>query len=77
MDDGVRITIPTGNFHEVVLLFLQVPSLLRNAPGAVIKTPYCTSLHMCWMVRPKVQVPVRVFLFTIYSDIKYTILLQC
>ena len=56
-------------FHEVVLLFPQVLFLLRNAPGAVVKTPYCTPLHICWIVRPKVQVSVRVCMFTVYSNV--------
>ena len=47
-DDGTRITIPLESFHEVVFLLLEVLSLLRDASGVVIKTPYCTSLHMCW-----------------------------
>ena len=76
MEEGARITIPHETFHEVVLL-LQVLSLLRNAPGAVVKTPYGTPLHMCWMVRPKVQVPVCVLLFPAYSNVKFTILLPC
>ena len=42
-DEGARITIPDESFHEVVLL-LQVLSLLRNAAGMVIKTPYHTSI---------------------------------
>ena len=35
MDEGVRITIPYESFYEVVLLFLEVLSSLRNAPGEV------------------------------------------
>ena len=62
---------------EVVLLFLEVLSLLSNAPGTVVKTPYHTFLHVCWMVRPKVQVPVHVCLFAVYSDVKFTIRLPC
>ena len=44
-------------FHEVVLLFLQVLSLLCDAPWqcVVVKTLYCIPLHTCWMVRPKVH----------------------
>ena len=57
-DEGARITIPNESFHKEVLLLPQVLSLMRNAPGAVIKTLYCTLLHTCRMVRPKVQVPV-------------------
>ena len=52
-DEGVRITITHESFHEVVLL-LQVLSLLGSAPGMVVKSPGCTPLHICWMVRPKV-----------------------
>ena len=37
MDEGARITVPHESFHEVVLLFLQVLSLLRNASGVVVK----------------------------------------
>ena len=37
--------------------------LLCDAPSAVVDTPYRTPLHMCWMVRPKVEVPVRVRLY--------------
>ena len=48
-DEGAGITIPYEIFHDVVLLFLQVLALLRNAPGAVIKTPYHTPLHKSWM----------------------------
>ena len=76
-DKGTRITIPHEGFHEVVLLIPEVSPLLRYAPGAVVKTPYRTPLHMCWMMRPKVQVPVRVRLFTVYSDVKFTIFLPC
>ena len=46
--DEVRITIPHEfqSFHEVVLRLLQVLSLLRNAPGTIIKTSHHTALHM-------------------------------
>ena len=70
-DKGTKITIPHEGFHEVVP---EVLSLLRNAPGAVVKTPYRIPLHMCW---PKVQVPVRVHLFMVYSSVQFTILLPC
>ena len=64
-DEGARITVPLESFHEVVLLFLQVLSLL------VVKTlPYRTPFHMCWMVRPKVQVSVCICLqYTVISSL--------
>ena len=66
-DEGTRITIPHEGFHEVVLLLPEALSLLHDAPGTVVKTPYRTPLHMCWMVR---QVPVRVRLFTVHSNVQ-------
>ena len=36
--DGVMVTIPHENFHEVVFPFLQVQTLLHNAPGIVVAT---------------------------------------
>ena len=53
-DHNIKMIISLECFLEVVLLFLLVLPLLCNAPGAVVKAPYCTPLHMCWMVRPKV-----------------------
>ena len=43
-DEGTKITIPHEGFHKVVLLLPEVLSLLRNAPGMVVKTPYRTPL---------------------------------
>lgn len=62
-DERVTITVPLESFHEVILLFLQVLTLLYNAPGVVMKT-----------VRPQVQENVCVCL---YSDIEFTICLLC
>ena len=75
MDEGVRITIPYERFHEEVYTFLQVPFLLHNVCGAVVETIYCNPLHVCWMVRTKVQVhlTVRVCQFTVYSNVNFTI----
>ena len=70
-DGEVRITIPHKSMHEVV----QVLSLLHNAPGTIAKTPYRTPFNMCWMVRRKVQILVRVHLFTVYSNFEFIILL--
>ena len=52
---------PHESFHEVVLI-LQALSLSHSAPGTVVRhitVPFFT----CWMVRPKVLVPVHVHLF--------------
>ena len=76
-DEVMRITIPHEGFHEVVLLLPEVLSLLCKASGMVVKTPYRILLHMCWMMRSKVQVPVHVRPLTVYSNAKFTILLPC
>ena len=46
MDKGMRITSLHEGFHEVILLLPEVLCLLCNAPGTVVRTPYCTSLHV-------------------------------
>ena len=35
------------------------------------------TMWFSWMVRPKVQITVRVRLFTVYSNVEFTILLPC
>ena len=69
-DEGARITIPHESFHEVVLHFFQVLSLLCDARHRYT-LPY--PLHMCSIVRPKVEVPFCGCLIQVYSDVKFTI----